>query len=151
VLSRSKAVSTKLYEDDDVRFEYPSDWELQVTEDGPVTTVALEHPGGIAFLIVRTDPSCPDPEEVADAVLEAMREEYPELDSVPAEEMLEEHCATGYEVEFVSLDFSNIASIRCFRTLQRTVLVFGQWSVLVEDDMAELVVSVLRSIEMAEG
>jgi hypothetical protein len=119
VLSRSKAVSTKLYEDDDVRFEYPSDWELQVTEDGPVTTVALE--------------------------------EYPELDSVPAEEMLEEHCATGYEVEFVSLDFSNIASIRCFRTLQRTVLVFGQWSVLVEDEMAELVVSVLRSIEMAEG
>ncbi len=144
-------MSVKLYEDDDVRFEYPSDWDLQVTEDGPVTTIGLDHPGGIAFLIVRTDPSCPDPEEVADAVLEAMRDEYPELDSTPAEEMLEEYCATGYDAEFVSLDFSNSASVRCFRSLRRTVLVFGQWSDLVDDDMADLVVSVLRSIAMAEG
>jgi len=139
-----------VYEHDDVRFEYPSDWELQVTEDGPVTTVGLDHPGGIAFLIIRIDPSCPDPEEVAETVLETMREEYPELDDVPMEELLENHCATGYDAEFVSLDFSNSASIRCFRSLRRTVLVFGQWSDLVDDDMADLVVSVLRSIEMAE-
>ena len=27
------------YEDHGVRFEYPSDWEMEVTDDGPVTTV----------------------------------------------------------------------------------------------------------------
>jgi hypothetical protein len=144
-------LSTKLYEDDEVRFEYPSDWVLQVTEEDAVRTIALDHPGGVAFLLVRTDPSCPDPEEVADAALQAMREEYPELDEVPAEEMLEKHCATGYDVEFVSLDFSNTASIRSFRNQTRTVLVFGQWSDLIEEDMPELVVNLLRSLETTES
>jgi hypothetical protein len=148
--NRSRAVPTKVYEDDEVRFEYPFDWALQVTEDDSVKTVSLDNPSGIAFLLVQTDPSCPDPEDVAEAALEGLREEYPELDAVPAEEVLKDHCAEGYDVDFVSLDLSNSASIRSFRTPRRTVLVFGQWSELVEDDIPGLIKSVLRSIEMGE-
>ena len=77
---------SEVYEDHGVRFEYPSDWELEVTDEGEVTTVDVQHPAGIAFLLVRTDESCPDPGEVADAALEAMREEYPDLDAVPVVE-----------------------------------------------------------------
>jgi len=143
-------MATAHFDDHGVRFEYPSDWELEVTEDGPVTTVDVQHPAGIAFLLVRTDLSCPDPDEIADSALEAMREEYPDLDAVPVEETVDEYCATGHDVEFFSLDISNGACIRCFQTPRRTVLVFGQWSDLGEENVPEHVGDMLRSLEETE-
>ena len=141
---------SEVYEDHGVRFEYPSDWELEVTDDGEVTTVDVQHPGGIAFLLVRIDESCPDPDLVADSAMDAMREEYPDLDVVPVEETLAEHRATGYDVEFFSLDVSNAACIRCFHTPRRTVLAFGQWSDLGEENLPALVDGMLRSLEETE-
>src|SRR5579863_2870161 len=105
-----------VFEENGVHFEYPSDWQLEVSDDGPVTTVEMEAPSGLAFALVRTDDSRPDPVMVADEVLEAMREEYPDLDTVPAMETMSDHFATGYDVEFFSLDVINAAAIRCFRT-----------------------------------
>jgi hypothetical protein len=145
--ARSRLVAIELYEDHGVRFEYPSDWELEVTDDGPTTTVAVEAPDGLAFALVRTDESRPDPEEVTGEVLEAMREDYPDLDAVPVMETLNDHCATGHDVEFFSLDFGTAANIRCFRTPRRTVLLLGQWSDLGDERLPELVRGVFRSIE----
>ncbi|MFI5459270.1 MAG: hypothetical protein ACHRXM_27920 [Isosphaerales bacterium] len=139
-----------VYEDHGVRFEYPSDWELEVTDLGEVTTVDVQHPAGIAFLLVRTDLSCPDPDGVADSALEAMREEYPDLDAIPVEETFDEYRATGHDVEFFSLDISNAACIRCFQTPRRTVLVFGQWSDLGEENLPEVVGGMIRSLEETE-
>jgi hypothetical protein len=143
-------VSTEIYEGHGVRFVYPSDWVLEVTEDGPVTNVDLQHPEGIAFLLVRTDLSCPDPTEVADLVLEAMQEEYPGLEASTVEDTIDQHSATGHDVEFVALDIPNAAAIRCFRTPRRTVLVFGQWSELGQENLSESVGDVLSSIEETE-
>jgi hypothetical protein len=140
-------VATEVYDDHGVRFEYPSDWELEVSDDGPTTTVSVEAPGGLAFALVRTDESRPDPSSVADEALEAMRQEYPDLDAVPAIETIHEHCASGHDVEFFSLDFTNAATIRCFRTPRRTILILGQWSDLGAEQLPDLVRSVFRSIE----
>ena len=139
-----------VYEDHGVHFEYPSDWQLKVSDDVPITTVEVEDPSGLAFAWVQTDESCPDPSNVADEVLEAMRQEYPDLDAVPALETLQDHCATGYDVEFFALDVTNGATIRCFRTPRRTVLVFGQWSDLGGEDLSQLIRGVFRSIEEME-
>lgn len=144
------AMAVSIYDDHGVRFEYPSAWETEVTGDGPVTTVDAQHPNGIAFLMVRIDDSCPDPDLVADSALEAMREEYPDLDADPVVETLNEHPAPGYDVEFLSLDISNTACIRCFQTPHRTVLVFGQWADLGEENLSELVGGMIRSLEETE-
>ena len=147
---RRRPVATEVYEDHGVRFEYPSDWTVEVTDEDEVTTVDLQHPEGVAFVLVRIDESCPDPEEIADLALEAMREEYPELDASPVMETLGEHVVTGHDVEFFSLDVANAATIRCFRTPRRTVLVFGQWSDLGGEERADLVRGVFRSLEEME-
>jgi hypothetical protein len=143
-------VTTETYEDHGVRFEYPSDWEVEITDDGPTTTVGVEAPGGLAFALVRTDESRPDPDDLADEALEAIRQEYPELDAVPVTEILNDRCATGHDVEFFSLDFGTAANIRCFRTERRTVLVLGQWSDLGDEQLPELVRGVIHSIEETE-
>ena len=140
-------MAAEVYEDHGVRFAYPSSWSVEVTDEGDVTTVDLQHPGGIAFVLVRTDESRPDPADLADQALEAMREEYPDLEAAPAMETIDGHHATGYDVEFFSLDLTNGAAIRAFRTPERTVLVFGQWSDVGSDDFPDLIRGVVRSVE----
>ncbi|MBV8607864.1 MAG: hypothetical protein JO034_10440 [Singulisphaera sp.] len=141
---------TGIYEDHGIRFEYPGEWELEVTDDGPVTTVALQSPGGLAFALVTTDDSRPAPAEVADEALSAMREEYPDLDATPTLETINGHNAVGHDVEFISLDMTNTCAIRCFRTPRRTVLVFGQWSDL-DEDSEDLIRDVRQSLEETDG
>jgi hypothetical protein len=143
-------VPSGVYEDHGVRFDYPPEWTVEVTGDGPLTNINLEHPAGIAFLIVTTDVSCPDPGEVADTILETLREEYSELEDDPFEEVVNERLVSGYDVQFFTLDLSNTARIRCFRTLNRTILIYGQWADLVETEVSDLAESVIRSVEDSE-
>jgi hypothetical protein len=142
---------TAIYDDHGIRFEYPGDWDVEVTDDGPVMTVAVQSPSGLAFALVTTDDTCPAPAEVADQALEAMREEYPALDSVPTLESIGGHHAVGHDIEFITLDMTNTCAIRCFRTPRRTVLVFGQWSDLEGEDAEGRIRDVRRSVEETDG
>jgi hypothetical protein len=138
---------SEIYDDRGIRFEYPGDWELEVTDDGPLTTVAVQAPGGLAFALVTVDDSCPAPAEVADLALGALREEYPVLDAAPALETINGHRAVGHDVEFISLDMTNSCTIRCFRTPRRTVLLFGQWSDLVDEESEASLGALRRTFE----
>ena len=139
------------YDDCGIRFEYPEDWELEVTDEGQVTTVAVHSPGGLAFALVTVDDDRPAPDHVADQALEAMREEYPTLDAVPALETIGGHHAVGHDVEFISLDMANTCAIRCFRTDRRTFLLFGQWSDLEGDDAGAALAAVRQSVEETDA
>ena len=143
-------VTTRVYEGHGVRFAYPSDWQLEESDEDDAATVEVQAPGGLAFALVRSDESGPDPASVADEVLEAMREEYPDLEIAPAMETIADHHATGYDVEFFSLDVTNGAIIRSFRTPERTVLVFGQWSDIGDESLPDLIRGVTRSVEEME-
>jgi hypothetical protein len=140
-----------VYQDRGVRFEYPPEWEVDVTDDGTRTTVALQSPDGLAFALVTLDEDRPAPAELADEALEAMREEYPGLESVPALETIDGHRAVGHDLEFFSLDMVNACAIRCYRTDRRTVLVFGQWSELIGDEPEALIRAVRHSLEETDA
>lgn len=139
-------MAMQTFDNHGLRFEYPSEWEIEVSDHGPVVTVAVQEPGGLGFALITTDESCPDPSEVADAALEAMREEYPDLDASPAAESLNDQPSTGHDVEFFALDVTNAASIRCFRTPKRTVLAFGQWSDAGQAELPSQIRGVFESI-----
>jgi len=134
------------FEDCGIRFDYPDDWEVEVTNEESVTTVALHSPSGLAFALVSLDNSRPLPKDVADQALATMREEYPELDSTEAHEVIRGHRAVGHDVEFISLDVANSCAIRCFRTQRRTVLLFGQWSDLEGGQTDSLLAAVRCSL-----
>lgn len=140
-----------VYDDRGIRFEYPANWDLEVTDEGKITTVSIQSPGGLAFALVTVDDSCPAPAEVADQALLAMREEYPTLDVAPALETINGHNAVGHDVEFISLDMTNACAIRCFRTPRRTVLVFGQWSDLETEDSSAIIRDVRNSLEETDA
>ena len=143
-------MNVQIYDEDGVRFEYPPHWELEVTDVDEVRTVAVQDPDGLGFALITSDESCPDPAEVAESALEAMRDEYADLESTPVLEAIGDHAATGHDLEFFALDMTNSALIRCFRTPRRTFLAFGQWSDLGPDELADLVRDVVHSIVETE-
>ena len=108
-----------LFDDHGISFQYPSNWELDVTDEGAVTTIAIHAPEGPAFAIITVDTTKPSPDEIADQALDAMREEYPALDSSPASDSIGGFHAVGHDIEFFTLDMTNNCQIRCFRTALR--------------------------------
>lgn len=138
---------TGTFEDCGILFRYPEDWELDVTEEGALTTIALHSTTGPAFALVTLDETRPDPGEVLQQALEVMRDEYPELDATPARESIGGYPAQGHDVEFFSLDMTSTCAIRCLQTHRRTVLFFGQWSDIEGDEAGEILADLRRSFE----
>ena len=135
-----------VYEDHGIRFEYPPAWEVEEDDEGPVTTVSVHAPDGMAFALVRIDESRPSPAEVADEALDAMRDEYPDMDASPVLETIDGHKAIGHDVAFFSFDMTNSCSIRCYQTSRHTVLLFGQWSELDADESQSALRTLRRSV-----
>jgi hypothetical protein len=140
-----------IYDDRGIRFEYPEGWELDVNDDGPRTTVTVQSPTGPAFALVSVDDSCPEPSDLADEALAALRDEYPGLDADPARERIAGHEAIGHDVEFFSLDMTNTCAIRSFQTPRRTVFVMAQWSDVDDDDPEAALRALRRSIEETDS
>ncbi len=130
-----------------IRFEYPPDWELDVSDDGPRTTVSLDAPGGSAFAVLTLDEDRPTPAAMADEALDAMREEYPGLEDVPAREVIGGHRAIGHDLSFLSLDMVTSCTIRCFRTPRRTIFFLGQWTDLDDQQTEQQLWALRRTIE----
>ncbi|HEU5116000.1 MAG TPA: hypothetical protein VFT74_04920 [Isosphaeraceae bacterium] len=139
------------YDDHGIRFEYPLGWELDESSDEGRTTLALQSSGGTAFALVTLDDTCPEPSDLADEALQAMKDEYPGLDAAPALESIDGHHAVGHDLEFLALDVANSSTIRCFRTPRRTIFVFAQWSDLDGEEPEALLATVRRSIEETDA
>lgn len=135
------------FEERGIRFAYPGDWETEVADDGPRTTVTVQSPSGLAFALVTMDESLPEPGELVGEALAALREEYPGLDETPAADTLVGHCAVGNDVAFISLDMTNACVIRGVRTPRRTFFLLGQWSEIGEEDPESIIDDLFRSIE----
>ena len=140
-----------IYDDRGIRFDYPGDWEIEVVDDGPRTAVTIQSPAGPAFALVTVDDSRPEPDELADEALAALRDEYPKLDAFPARETIAGHEAVGHDVEFFSLDMTNACAIRSLQTPRRTVFLMTQWSDVEDDETAAGLDSIRRSLEETDS
>jgi len=144
-------LANQIYDNHGVRFEFPETWELEETDHGDVATVAVSVPDGLGFAVITTDVTCPDPAMASEEALEALKEEYPDLDASPVLEAINGQATTGYDIEFFALDMTNSASVRCFRTPRRTVLLFGQWSDAGSDQTPDQIRQIFLSMEETES
>ena len=144
-------MNSSIYDDLGIRFEYPAEWELEVTEDGTRTTIGVQAPSGLAFALVTVDAEGPDPDELVDEALAALKAEYPTLVADPAEEVIDGHPSTGHDVEFVSLDLSVACTLRGFRTPNRTLFVLTQWSDLESIEADDALRLLRQSIEETDA
>jgi hypothetical protein len=139
----------KHFEEDGLSFDYPDDWTLQ-REGGPDGwTVTLQSPG-TAFALVTLDRNLPAVEEVAEAALDALKQDYPSLEATSAVETLAGEVAVGHDVEFFSLDLTASCSTRCFYGAAGTVLVLCQVSGLDETEYESALGAIRASMRSEE-
>jgi hypothetical protein len=139
----------KQFHEDGIAFQYPENWRLdrEATDDG--WTVLLQSPD-TAFLVVSYDPNLPTTEEMAETALEALREDYPELEAEPHVDTLAGQMAVGHDVRFFSLDLTNTCWIRSFYGDAGTVLVMCQSNDLELEQNEPILRAICASMRVEE-
>lgn len=109
-----------------INFEYPDNWTLD-EEDAMAgqRSITVCSPGG-AFWSVTEHPRGTDPECLARAAVDAIKQEYKEVEVEAASDIVAGREMEGYDMHFFYLDLINSASVRCLRTRRTTYTVFYQ-------------------------
>jgi hypothetical protein len=115
----------KQFNEAGVSFRYPDNWTLEREDVEHGWAVSLQSPD-TAFLIISCDEEMPEPEQVAEAVLEDLRSTYPELDAEPCIDTVAGQMAVGHNIQFISFDLTNTCWTRSFYSDSGTVLVMCQ-------------------------
>ncbi|MFO0937697.1 MAG: hypothetical protein U0798_14420 [Gemmataceae bacterium] len=132
-----------------VALEYPSTWLLdeEATETG--WTATLQSPG-TAFILLSLSTDADDPAQVADQTLEALKAEYPELDSAVVTETLAGRMAVGYDVDFVALDATVVCRIRVLDATDGPLLILTQFGELDAAKHEPALKAIVASLEITE-
>ena len=131
----------KQFDEDGVSFRYPDDWTLEREETESGWTASLQS-RETAFLVVTLDRSMPEPEQMVNTTLEALKSEYPGLEADAAVDMVAGEMAVGHDIAFFSFDLPNTAWTRSLYGGAGTVLLYWQ----ANDLELEAVEPVLRAV-----
>src|SRR3954454_15503575 len=116
------------FDRDGIRFQYPATWTAEVEgTDGGGWAVAVQSPD-TAFLLVSRRPDARDPADLADQTLEAIKNEYRELDAENAIQTIAGQAAIGHDMDFMTVDTATICRTRCLDTPAGPLLVMCQTS-----------------------
>lgn len=107
-------------------FLFPDNWTLDDRDAAAGSkSVTVYSPGG-AFWSVSVHPASSKPEKLAEAAVQAMREEYAEIEAERTIAFSAGHELTGYDLAFYYLDLTNTACVRCFQTPGASYAIFYQ-------------------------
>jgi hypothetical protein len=109
-----------------IHFQFPENWTLDESDalKGD-ESVSVYSPGGAFWSIIR-HPHTTSPADLVEAAMQAMRQEYDELDAEAIEETVAGHDLIGYDLNFYCLDMTNTALVRSFQTPKATYLILCQ-------------------------
>ena len=113
------------YDRFDVHFEYPPDWRVEEEVSPEFVSVSVQSPGS-AFLTLVVFDSPQDQRALVRQAVDAIRDEFTDIDQRRAWQTLSGHRATGHDLSFYSMDLTNACAIRSFSTDARTFLVMYQ-------------------------
>jgi hypothetical protein len=116
-----------LYEDDILQFQYPENWMIERQETDEGWTISVQSPG-TAFFLISYYMERPEVNEVLKTALQALQQDYPELETEPFSEKWQQHATRGYDITFFSLDTVNQCQLRALRTSKATILLLSQSS-----------------------
>lgn len=138
---------SRMFEEDGVRFQYPSNWTLTRENAEHGWTVSVQSPGS-GFFMLTFDAEMPEASVVAETVLEALRADYPNLEADEAVESLVGQPAVGHDIQFFTLDLTNTCITRCFYAESGTVLALWQATDLDMEQVLPVFQAIRASLKM---
>ena len=137
------------FDEGGIRFRYPENWRLEREENDTGWTISLQSPG-TAFMMVCLREDMPTPDQVAEAALDALREDYPELEADDCVDNLAGQPAIGHDIRFISLDLTNTCWTRSFYSSEGTVLVLCQANDLELEEHEPVLRAICKSLQVEE-
>ena len=137
------------FDEQGIHFRYPETWNLEREETESGWTVYLQSPS-TAFLLLSYDEEMPNPEEILEATLEALRSDYPDLEVYDRVESVAGQMAVGHDIQFTSLDLTNSCWTRSFCTDNATVLLLWQANDLDLEEAEPVFQAIRASLEVEE-
>ncbi len=137
------------FEDAGIRFKYPENWSLEREDCDEGWTVSLQSPD-TAFLMLCLRQDMPTTEQMLETALEALREEYPDLEAEDCIDSLAGQPAVGHDIRFFSFDLTNTCRTRCFQSAQGTVLLMCQFNDLETEKSEPVLRAICASLELDE-
>jgi hypothetical protein len=137
------------FEEMGIRFKYPENWRLEREETDEGWTVSVQSPD-TAFLMLSLRQDMPSTDEMASTALEALKEEYPDLEADDRTDSLAGVPAVGHDIRFFSFDLTNTCWIRSFYTAQGTVLLLCQFNDLEEEKNEPVLRAICASMEVED-
>lgn len=113
------------FNDAGLQFRYPENWKLEREDSEEGWTVSVQSPA-TAFMMICFREDRPDTQELADAALQTLKEDYEELEAEDSVERVAGQKAVGHDIRFFSLDLPNTCWTRSFYSGSGTVLVLCQ-------------------------
>ncbi|MCY2968757.1 MAG: hypothetical protein NT069_34880 [Planctomycetota bacterium] len=132
-----------------ISFIYPPRWELAEQAEPGQVTITISSPG-TSFLTLCLFTDRPEPAEVAEAALDAFREEYPELDVYRAQARVGKRSAVAWDVEFFCLEMTNSARVRAFKSPRFTGLLLWQGTDAEFEQTDPMFEKIARSVRCVE-
>lgn len=133
------------YEAHGIQFVYPSDWEISEQQPDENEIVITVQSSETSFWLLTLLFDRPEPKRIADAALDAFRQEYDDLDIYSAEETVCHQKTEAWDVEFRCLEIYNSAWIRAFLTEQFSVLLLSQANDQEIPETEEILKNITRS------
>ena len=137
------------FERSGVRFQFPSNWQVVTEDAGDGWTATLQSPQ-TAFVLVSLRPDIETAAMAADEVLEALREEYPELNSEPALDSIAGQPAIGHDIDFLTIDTTTLCWTRCIETPEGPLVILCQTSEYDRSRNEPVLRAILTSIQVEE-
>ena len=114
------------YEKSGIRFSYPENWSVVDEQlDQWPQGVSVQSPNG-GYWELKVFPAAIEPDRLSDEALEAMRQEYSDLESEAVTEEMFGVTAVGYNLDFFCLDLLITSRIRSFSIGSHTLLLICQ-------------------------
>jgi hypothetical protein len=137
------------FEEHGVRFLYPENWQLEREEHEAGWSVSVLSPE-TAFLTLSYHENAPDFGRLADTALEALREDYPTLESEPQTDTLAGQPAVGHDIRFFSFDLTNTAWVRSIPCESGSLLVLCQVNDLELDTNEPVLRAICASLKIED-
>ena len=137
------------YRAEGISFRFPENWRMDREEGEDGWTLMLQSPG-TAFLTLTCDNSGSTREEMAQAALDALRDEYPGLEAEPSVELIADQLGIGHDMQFFSLDLTNTCWTRSFYSESGAVLILCQVNDLELDEYGPVLRAICASLTVEE-
>ena len=132
-----------------IHFKYPENWRLEREENDAGWTISVQSPETAFFMLcLRED--MPRNDELADTALEALREEYEDLEADDKVDTLAGQPAIGHDIRFFSLDLTNTCWTRSFYSAQGTILLMCQLNDLEAEKNEPVLRAICASLEVED-